>query len=55
MRISKQTEKEHYTDLENLFVEDCKRLLTVLYKKHISEAIKRSIKAKKLKNTYETN
>lgn len=55
MKISKQMKKENYTDLENLFVEDFKRLLAVLYKKHISEVIKRGIKAKKLKNNYETN
>ena len=51
MQVQKQMESEYETDLNNLFVDDFKRLLTQKYKKAHSEAIKRGLKAKKLQKT----
>jgi len=48
MQVQKQMESEYKTDQDNLFVDDFMRLLTSMYKKAHSDAIKRGLKAKKL-------
>ena len=48
MQVQKQVENEYKTDQNNLFVDDFMRLLTQMYKKAHSEAIKRGLRAKKL-------
>lgn len=48
MQVQKQMEREYETDQNKLFVDNFMRLLTSMYKKAQSEAIKRGLKAKKL-------
>ncbi len=49
MQVQKQMENEYKTDLNNLLVDDFMRAVAQMYKKAHSDAIKRGLKAKKLR------